>query len=86
MFISKYTVVLESGIHPGFGKNLFRIPDPGVQRHRIPDPAPQHLTEANRVFRRLREAWKQNYKTKKDRRILEIIHVESETGPGPETN
>ena len=23
---------------PGSGKNLFRIPDPGVKRHRIPDP------------------------------------------------
>jgi hypothetical protein len=27
---------------PGSGKNLFRIPDPGVKRHRIPDPDPQH--------------------------------------------
>jgi hypothetical protein len=23
-------------------KNLFRIPDPGVKRHRIPDSDPQH--------------------------------------------
>jgi hypothetical protein len=23
---------------PGSGKNLFRIPDPGVKRHQIPDP------------------------------------------------
>jgi hypothetical protein len=23
---------------PGFGKNLFRIPDPGVKKHPIPDP------------------------------------------------
>ncbi len=23
---------------PGFGKNLFRIPDQGSKRHRIPDP------------------------------------------------
>jgi hypothetical protein len=22
----------------GSGKNLFRIPDPGVEKHRIPDP------------------------------------------------
>jgi hypothetical protein len=27
---------------PGSGKNLFRIPDPGVKRHWIPDPDPQH--------------------------------------------
>ncbi len=27
---------------PGSGKNLFRIPEPGVKRHRIPDPDPQH--------------------------------------------
>jgi hypothetical protein len=27
---------------PRSGKNLFRIPDPGVKRHRIPDPDPQH--------------------------------------------
>jgi hypothetical protein len=37
-----------SGIQdPGFGKNLFRIPDPGVKKapdlgSRIPDPDPQH--------------------------------------------
>jgi hypothetical protein len=28
---------------PGSGKNLFLILDPGVKRHRIPDPDPQHL-------------------------------------------
>jgi hypothetical protein len=28
-----------SGIRdPGSGKNLFRIPDPGVKKHLIPDP------------------------------------------------
>jgi hypothetical protein len=27
---------------PGSGKNLFRIPDPGVKKHPIPDPDPQH--------------------------------------------
>jgi hypothetical protein len=27
---------------PGSGKNLFRIPDPQVRRHQIPDPDPQH--------------------------------------------
>ncbi len=26
----------------GSGKNLFRIPDPGSKRQRIPDPDPQH--------------------------------------------
>jgi hypothetical protein len=32
-----------SGIRdPGSGKNLFRIPDPGVKKHPIPDPDPQH--------------------------------------------
>jgi len=25
-----------------YGKNLFRIPDPGVKKHPIPDPDPQH--------------------------------------------
>jgi hypothetical protein len=30
---------LGSGIRdPGSGKNLFRIPDPGVKKHWIPDP------------------------------------------------
>ncbi len=30
---------LGSGIRdPGSGKNLFRIPDPGVKKHPIPDP------------------------------------------------
>ncbi len=28
---------------PGSGKNLSWIPDPGVKRHRIPDPYPQRL-------------------------------------------
>jgi hypothetical protein len=27
---------------PGFGKELFRIPDPVEKEHRIPDPDPQH--------------------------------------------
>jgi hypothetical protein len=27
---------------PKSGRNLFRIPDPGVKRRRIPDPDPQH--------------------------------------------
>jgi hypothetical protein len=27
---------------PGYGKNLFRIPDPGSKRQRIPDPDLQH--------------------------------------------
>jgi hypothetical protein len=27
---------------PGSGKNLFRIPDQGLKRHRIPYPDPQH--------------------------------------------
>ena len=32
-------MVLGSGIRdPGSGKNLFRIPDPGVKKHPIPDP------------------------------------------------
>jgi hypothetical protein len=32
-------MVLGSGIwDPGSGKNLFRIPDPGVKKHPIPDP------------------------------------------------
>jgi hypothetical protein len=32
-------MVLGSGIRdPGSGKNLFRIPDPGVKKHLIPDP------------------------------------------------
>ncbi len=36
-------MVLGSGIRdPGSGKNLFRIPDPGVKKHPIPDPDPQH--------------------------------------------
>jgi hypothetical protein len=36
-------MVLGSGIRdPGSGKNLFRIPDPGVKQHPIPDPDPQH--------------------------------------------
>jgi hypothetical protein len=29
-------------LDPGSGKNLFRIPDPRVKKHRIPDPDPQH--------------------------------------------
>ncbi len=34
-------MVLGSGIRdPGSGKNLFRIPDPGVKK--APDPDPQH--------------------------------------------
>jgi hypothetical protein len=33
---------LGSGIRdPGYGKNLFRIPDPGVKK--APDPDPQHF-------------------------------------------
>jgi hypothetical protein len=36
-------MVLGSEIRdPGYGKNLFRIPDPGVKKHPIPDPDPQH--------------------------------------------
>jgi hypothetical protein len=32
-------MVLGSGIRdPGSGKNLFRIPDPGLKKHPIPDP------------------------------------------------
>jgi hypothetical protein len=32
-------MILGSGIRdPGSGKNLFRIPDPGVKKHPIPDP------------------------------------------------
>jgi hypothetical protein len=32
-------MVLGSGIRdPGSGKNIFRIPDPGVKKHPIPDP------------------------------------------------
>jgi hypothetical protein len=32
-------MVLGSGIRdPGSGKNLIRIPDPGVKKHPIPDP------------------------------------------------
>jgi hypothetical protein len=27
-------------LNPGSGKNLFRIPDPGVKK--APDPGPQH--------------------------------------------
>jgi hypothetical protein len=27
---------------PGYGRNLFQIPNPGSKRHRIPDQDPQH--------------------------------------------
>ncbi len=30
---------------PGSGKNLFRIPDPGVKK--APDPDPQHWMQGN---------------------------------------
>jgi hypothetical protein len=34
-----------SGIRdPGSGKNLFRIPDPGVKKYPIPDPDPKHCS------------------------------------------
>jgi len=34
-----FVAVFGSGIRdPGSGKNLFRIPDPGVKKHPIPDP------------------------------------------------
>jgi hypothetical protein len=32
--------------NPGSGKNLFRIPDPGVKKHPIPDPDPQHCLQS----------------------------------------
>jgi hypothetical protein len=32
---------------PGSGKNLFRIPDPGVKKHPIPDPDSQHCLETH---------------------------------------
>ncbi len=32
---------------PGSGKNLFRILDPGVKKHRILDPDPQHCLNRN---------------------------------------
>jgi hypothetical protein len=36
-----------SGIRdPGSGKNLFRIPDPGVKKHPIPDPGSGSATLA----------------------------------------
>jgi hypothetical protein len=36
-------MVLGSGIRdPESGKNLFRIPYPGIKKHPIPDPDPQH--------------------------------------------
>jgi hypothetical protein len=42
-------MVLGSGIrYPGSGKNLFRIPDPGVKKHPIPDP--HHWKNYLKVF------------------------------------
>jgi hypothetical protein len=35
---------------PGSGKTLFRIPDPGVKRHRIPDLDPQQESELQLVI------------------------------------
>ncbi len=47
-------MVLESGIpDPGSGKNLFRIPDPGVKKAPgswIPDPDPQHWDKGSTAF------------------------------------
>jgi hypothetical protein len=36
---------------PGSRKNLFRIPNPGSKRHRIPDPDPQHWVPVLVPFR-----------------------------------
>ena len=33
---------------PGSGKNLFRIPDPGVEKHPIPDPGSGSATLSKR--------------------------------------
>jgi hypothetical protein len=44
-------MVLGSGIRdPRSGKNLFRIPDPGVKKHPIPDPDPQHCMHITYTF------------------------------------
>jgi hypothetical protein len=33
------------GLGSGIRKNIFRIPNPGSKRHRIPDPEPQNYLE-----------------------------------------
>jgi superfamily II RNA helicase len=35
-------------VHPGSG--FLPIPDPGVKKHRIPDPDPQHLMDDTDIF------------------------------------
>jgi hypothetical protein len=44
LFIQKFVFTISKICvwDPGTGKNLFRIPNPGSKRHRIPDPDPQH--------------------------------------------
>jgi hypothetical protein len=36
---------------PGSGKNLFRIPDPGVKKHPIPDPGSGSATLCPSLFK-----------------------------------
>jgi hypothetical protein len=43
-------MVLGSGIRdPGSGKNLFRIPHPGVKKHPIPDPGSGSATLVRQI-------------------------------------
>ncbi len=42
LFTQKIVTKLSFGWDPGSGKNLFRIPDPGVKK--APDPDPQHCS------------------------------------------
>ncbi len=42
---------------PGCGKNLFRIPDPGVKKHPIPDPGSGSATLLIMVISRFQITW-----------------------------